>query len=143
LRALLKGLPDDETAVFMDEVDVNLNRLPTNTRPRQPSGHESESHHAGSLRARNWQFPIAASGALCARACASELDELVEQPHFVSIRRVIGVVGGSGLLVVAKAVPLLAPDTGCLDRSGQGHDDDEQGNDVDVLHGGSVPDLRA
>jgi transposase len=25
LRALLKGLPDDETAVFMDEVDVNLN----------------------------------------------------------------------------------------------------------------------
>jgi transposase len=25
LRALLRGLPDDETAVFMDEVDVNLN----------------------------------------------------------------------------------------------------------------------
>ena len=25
LRALLKGLPADETAVFMDEVDVNLN----------------------------------------------------------------------------------------------------------------------
>jgi putative transposase len=25
LRAVLKGLPDDETAVFMDEVDVNLN----------------------------------------------------------------------------------------------------------------------
>jgi putative transposase len=25
LRALLQGLPDDETAVFMDEVDVNLN----------------------------------------------------------------------------------------------------------------------
>ena len=25
LRSLLKGLPDDETAVFMDEVDVNLN----------------------------------------------------------------------------------------------------------------------
>lgn len=25
-RALLKGLPADETAVFMDEADVNLNR---------------------------------------------------------------------------------------------------------------------
>src|SRR5262249_27288259 len=25
LRALLRGLPDDETAVFMDEVDINLN----------------------------------------------------------------------------------------------------------------------
>jgi putative transposase len=25
LRGLLKGLPDDQTAVFMDEVDVNLN----------------------------------------------------------------------------------------------------------------------